>query len=114
MVFLSKPHSLRAQIVFGDIETTKGCPKNKSRVNFNFEADVSPNTRQLYNDPKQFYSRESVCPREFLKFDPPAQNKHCTRDVSPHLTDVNQFNLSVSFRNVSRKLKNIDFPNLNF
>lgn len=102
MVFLSKAHSIHAQIAFGDMETLKGCPKNKSRINFNFKADVSSGTHQLYNDPKEIYSSEPVCPREFLKFDPPARNQHCTQDVLPHLTDVNKFNLSVSFRNVSK------------
>lgn len=97
IVFLVEPYSLRGSIHSGvSNRTEKDCSDAKSKVAFEIYSNVMPQGRAAYAQ-----HSDSVCPREVLKFDPPAQNKQCNRNVFRHMTKINEFGLNFTFENVS-------------
>lgn len=101
IVFLKKPYSLRGQVVFGDSdEGQKGCPKNKTKITFNTIANVLENAAAVYSSTKKL-GNEDTCPRQILKFNPPALSENCRRDAFPYLTTIYEYGLNTSFQNVS-------------
>lgn len=97
IVFLVEPYSLRGHIQFGEINgTERDCSRAKSKIGFEVYGNVIPEGRAIYTR-----NSESVCPRESLKFDPPAQSKRCNQDVFRHMTKINEFGLNFTFENVS-------------
>lgn len=101
IVFPSKPYSLRANVVFGDAEAgQKGCPKNHTRFTLNAIANVNENVANLYKNAK-WNQHEDLCPRQILKFQPPALSNNCRKDTFAALTTINEYSLNVSLQNVS-------------
>lgn len=97
IVFFVEPYSLRGLIHFGESNgTDKDCSEAKSKVAFEIFGNVIPERRAAYTR-----HSDSVCPRELLKFDPPAQNKQCNRNVFHHISKINEFGLNLTFESVS-------------
>lgn len=100
IVFLVEPYSLRGYVHFGENNgTEKDCSKTQSKIAFEIYGDVMPEGKAVYTR-----SSESLCPRELLKFDPPAQNNRCNREIFRHLTKINEFGMNFTFENVSTGL----------
>lgn len=102
IVFLQKPYSLRANIAFGDIdEGQKGCPKNQSRLVLNANANIADNVLAIYNNNEAKLPNENVCPRQVLKFQPPALTNNCRKNSFADLTTIQDYQLNISLQNVS-------------
>lgn len=80
--------------------TEKSCPKDKSKIIFNIYGDVLTESKSAYAQTNA-HSGESNCPREVLKFEPPAQNKLCDRNIFSYMTTINEFGLNVTFEKVN-------------
>lgn len=99
IVFLIEPYSLRGLIQFGNINGTENdCSNAKSKIKFEIYGDVLPTEKSVYK-----MNDESVCPRELLKFDPPAQNRRCNRNFFRQMTKINEIGLNFTFQNVSAR-----------
>lgn len=100
IVFLRKPYSLTGLIVFGDIEAgQKGCPKNQSKITIKTYANTVYAAADYTNKDDE-YIDENVCPRQLLKFNPPAQSKICRKEIFQNMTKINDFGIDISFENV--------------
>lgn len=101
IVFLQKPYSLRVHAFFGDLQDgQKGCPKNQSRLVLTAVADVATNVAQVYRNGEKS-NQERICPREVLKFQPPALSNNCRRDSFADLTTIQNYAVNISLENVS-------------
>lgn len=101
IVFLQKPYSLRGSTNFGYTNATeKGCPNDSSKIIFDIHGDVLTESKSAYVQ-THVYSGEADCPREVLKFEPPAQNKLCDRNIFSYMTTINEFGLNVTFEKVT-------------
>lgn len=101
-MFLTKPYSLHGTTYFGYTPNASepGCPQQESKIVFDIYGDVLTESKSAYAQ-SDVYSGESECPREVLKFEPPAQNKLCDRNMFSYMTTINEFGLNVTFENVS-------------
>lgn len=97
IVFLVEPYSMRGHIHYGETNgTEKDCSGTESKIAFELYGDVTSEEKAVHAG-----SNDSVCPRDLLKFDPPAQNKQCNREDFRHLTKINEFGMNFTFENVS-------------
>lgn len=104
IVFLTKPYSVNGITHFGYTNATdKGCPKDNSKIIFNIHGDVLTESKSAYTQTVA-HKGETDCPREVLKFEPPAQNKLCDRNIFSYMTTINEFGLNVTFEKVNRSL----------
>lgn len=102
IVFLVRPYSLRGFIYFGDSnETQPQCPQDQTNITFEVHADVSQEAKIDYKTDGNVLEGELICPREILKFTPPAQNDKCTRRIFPQITTLREYGLNFTFENVS-------------
>lgn len=101
IVFLTKPYSIRANVAFGDLEDgQKGCPKNQTRLVLHAIADVAAHAADAYRSSVKSDGERS-CPREVLKFQPPALISSCRRHAYTDWTTIRNYALNMSLHNVS-------------
>lgn len=101
LVFLKKPHQFQGAIVFGaGDDTTKGCPKDKSRIEFTATAGLGDNVLDIFNKTEMNGDTVEECPQKMLRFSPPPAVNEC-RKTFKELTTLTEYSANIGFKNVS-------------
>jgi len=105
LVFLKNPHNFHGSLVFGDNQITKKCPKDKSRLDMAFSYGTDSKALEMYNSGR--LEKENSCPRETLRFDPPARIPYCRNDAYEPITAMGEFSTQLKYTNMPIWFNNI-------
>lgn len=99
LVFLKNPHTFFSAIVFGDSQNTKKCPKDQARMDITLIYGTDSRAMELYTN--RTLETDHSCPREILLFNPPPLLPYCSIDNYRLMTSAANFEMRLTFSNVS-------------